>query len=543
MCFSSCDVSCQIDEWGDAVKLNNHLCGQWLQGAGEGVPLLDPVSGEELVRVSSEGLDLGAAMAYARDQGGSALRAMSYEQRAACLGQIAEVLSANREAYFDISLRNSGSTAADAGFDVDGAIFTLKTYARAGKVLGAARQLKDGGRVALAKTDVFQGQHFLTPLQGVAVFINAFNFPAWGLWEKAAPALLSGVPVLVKPATPTAWLTQRMVEDVVAAGILPPGAISIVCGGARDLLDHVDARDVVSFTGSADTAARIRNHPAVVAHSVRVNVEADSVNSAVLGPDAVPGTAEFDLAVKEVVRELTIKSGQKCTAIRRIFAPAAVATALADAVAARLSGMTVGNPRTEGVRVGPLVSRAQQAAALEGLAKLKLDARLVFGGDPDFVPVDADPAVSAFVQPALLFCDKGLDAQYVHDVEVFGPVATVLPYADPAALVAMVRRGGGSLVASVYSADAAFLCEFIPAIADMHGRVMVVDGVIGNQHTGHGNVMPTCLHGGPGRAGGGEELGGLRALAMYHRRHVVQGGSSLLDALCEGAADAALLGA
>ncbi|MDX9836330.1 MAG: 3,4-dehydroadipyl-CoA semialdehyde dehydrogenase [Azoarcus sp.] len=525
------------------MKLNNHLGGQWLQGAGEGLPLHDPVSGEELVRVSSEGLDLGAGLAFAREQGGSALRAMSYEQRASLLGRIAEVLGANREAYFDISLRNSGSTAADAGFDVDGAIFTLKTYARAGKALGAARHLKEGGRVALARTDVFQGQHFLSPLRGVAVFINAFNFPAWGLWEKAAPALLSGVPVLVKPATPTAWLTQRMVEDVVAAGILPPGAISIVCGAARDLLDHVDARDVVSFTGSADTAARIRNHPNVVAHSVRVNVEADSVNSAILGPDAVPGCAEFDLAVKEIVRELTIKSGQKCTAIRRIMAPKAAAPALADAVAAKLAGMIAGNPRSEGVRVGPLVSRAQQAAALEGLAKLKMDAAVVYGGNADFVPVDADPAVSAFVQPTLLFCDKGLDAEYVHDVEVFGPVATVLPYADIADAVAMARRGGGSLVASVYSADAAFLCELVPAIADLHGRVMVVDGVIGNQHTGHGNVMPTCLHGGPGRAGGGEELGGLRALAMYHRRHVVQGGPSLLDALSEGAADAALLGA
>ncbi|MDO9596312.1 MAG: 3,4-dehydroadipyl-CoA semialdehyde dehydrogenase [Azoarcus sp.] len=525
------------------MKLANYLNGQWLEGAGEGIPLFDPVTGEELVRVASDGLDLGAGLAFAREHGGAALRGMNYESRAALLGRIAEVLAANREAYFDISLRNSGSTAADAGFDVDGAIFTLKTYARSGKVLGAAKHLQEGGRVALAKTDVFQGQHFLTPLTGVAIFINAFNFPAWGLWEKAAPALLAGVPVLVKPATPTAWLTQRMVQDVVAAGILPPGAINIVCGSARDLLDHVGACDVVSFTGSADTALRIRTHPAVVANSLRVNIEADSVNSAILGPDATPGSAEFELAVKEIVRELTIKTGQKCTAIRRILVPAANARALADAVASKLAGMSVGNPRSEGVRVGPLVSRAQQAAAFEGLAKLRQDADVVFGGGEDFTPVDADPAVAAFFQPTLLLCDKGLAALYVHDVEVFGPVATVLPYADAAEAVAIARRGRGSLVASVYSGDTGFLAELVPAIADLHGRVMVVDGAVGNQHTGHGNVMPTCLHGGPGRAGGGEELGGLRALAMYHRRYVVQGGSGLLDALSAGAADAALLGA
>lgn len=525
------------------MKLANHLNGQWLEGAGEGIALVDPVSGEELVRVSSDGLDIGAGLAFAREQGGAALRAMSYEARAALLGRVAEVLAANRDAYFDISLRNSGSTAADAGFDVDGAIFTLKTYARAGKVLGAATHLKEGGRVALAKTDAFQGQHFLTPLSGVAIFINAFNFPAWGLWEKAAPALLAGVPVLVKPATPTAWLTQRMVQDVVAAGILPPGALNIVCGSARDLLDHVGECDVVSFTGSADTAARIRTHPAVVANSVRLNVEADSVNSAILGPDAVPGSAEFELAVKEIVRELTIKTGQKCTAIRRILVPAANARALADAVAAKLAGMTVGNPRSEGVRVGPLVSRAQQAAAFEGLAKLRQDAELVFGGGEGFEPVDADPAVAAFVQPTLLFCDKGLAAIYVHDVEVFGPVATVLPYGDTAEAVAIARRGRGSLVASVYSADAGFLGELVPGIAELHGRVMVVDAAVGSQHTGHGNVMPSCLHGGAGRAGGGEELGGLRALAMYHRRYVVQGGPALLDALSAASADAALLGA
>ncbi|NMG66704.1 3,4-dehydroadipyl-CoA semialdehyde dehydrogenase [Azoarcus indigens] len=524
------------------MKLANYVYGQWVEGSGEGAALFDPVSGEQLVSVSSDGIDLARAFSFARDSAGPALRVLGYEARAGLLGAIADVLAAKRSDYYEISLKNSGAGEGDAAFDVDGAIFTLKTYARAGRALGPARLLREGKAVPLAKTDAFQGQHFLAPLTGVAVFINAFNFPAWGLWEKAAPALLAGVPVVVKPATPTAWLTQRMVEDVVAAGILPPGAISIVCGSARDLLDHVQACDLVSFTGSAETAARIRNHPKVVANAVRVNVEADSLNSAILGPDAVPGSGEFDLAVKEIVREMTIKAGQKCTAIRRVLAPAAIAPALAEAVAAKLAGMKVGNPRSEGVRVGPLVSKAQQAAAEEGLALLRKDARVVFGGGEGFAPVDADPAASAFVQPTLLYCDKGLAAQYVHDVEVFGPVATVLPYADTPEAIALARRGGGSLVASAYSADAAFLGDLVPAIADLHGRVMVVDSAIGSQHTGHGNVMPTCLHGGPGRAGGGEELGGLRALAAYHRRYVVQGGPALLEALARDAADAALLG-
>lgn len=528
------------------MKLANYLSGQWQDGEGEGVILQDPVTGEALVSVTSQGLDLAAALAFARQQAGAAVRAHTYAARAQWLAQIADVLSANREVYYDISLRNSGSGAGDAAFDVDGAIFTLKTYARAGKSLGDTTLLKEGARVPLAKTDAFQGQHFLTPLKGVAVFINAFNFPAWGLWEKAAPALLAGMPVLVKPATPTAWLTQRMVKDVVEAGILPPGALSIVCGSARDLLDHVTEDDVVSFTGSAETAARVRNHPAVLANSVRVNVEADSVNSAILGPDAQPGSEEFELAVREIVREMTIKAGQKCTAIRRVFAPTAVARTLADAVAAKLAKMTVGDPRVEGVRVGPLVSKAQQATAYASLAQLREEAEVVFGGQAPgdgFMPVGAEIAHSAFVQPTLLFCDKGLAAQHIHDVEVFGPVATVLPYAETDELIALARRGRGSLVASVYSADAAFLAQLLPAIADLHGRLMVVDAAVGSQHTGHGNAMPTCLHGGPGRAGGGEELGGLRALMLYHRRFVVQGGPQALDALSAQAADAALLSA
>ncbi|HEX5394395.1 MAG TPA: 3,4-dehydroadipyl-CoA semialdehyde dehydrogenase [Rhodocyclaceae bacterium] len=525
------------------MKLANYLSGKWQEGNGEGQWLFDPVTGEKLVAVSADGMDLGGALAYSRSVGAKNLQAMTYAQRAEMLGKIAEVLISKRADYADISLRNSGATEGDVAFDVDGAIFTIKTYAKAGKSLGDGRFLVEGGRIPLSKDNVFSGQHLMVPLSGAAIFINAFNFPAWGLWEKAAPALLAGVPVLVKPATPTAWLTQRMVADVVEAGVLPAGALSIVCGSARDLLDHVTEGDVVSFTGSADTAITIRTNAAVVRNGVRVNVEADSVNSAILGPDAVPGSPEFDLLVKEVAREMTVKTGQKCTAIRRVFVPAAVARALADAVAARLVKMTVGDPRNADVRVGPLVNKSQQKAALDGLAKLGSESEIVFGGQDGFTPVGADGATGCFLKPTLFFCDKGLQAQHVHDVEVFGPVATVIPYADVDQAIAMVRRGRGSLVASVFSSDRDFLGKLVPGIADLHGRVMVVDAAVGANHTGHGNVMPTCLHGGPGRAGGGEELGGLRALGLYHRRLVVQGHPEFLDALSVGGVSAGPLSA
>ena len=401
--------------------------------------------------------------------------------------------------------------------------------------------LKEGAVVPLSKTSVFAGQHFLMPAKGAAVFINAFNFPAWGLCEKAAPALLSGVPVLVKPASPTAWLTHRMVEDILKAGILPPGAISIVCGSARDLLGHAREEDIVSFTGSADTAARIRSHANVLRRSIRVNIEADSINSAILGPDCAPGTDLFDLLVKEVVREMTLKAGQKCTAIRRVMVPRQQLKAFGDAVTTRLSSMKVGNPRNPETKVGPVVNKTQQSSCMDGLAKLKEECEVLFGGDKDFQPLDADVNKSTFVQPALLSCKSGLDAKYVHDVEVFGPVATLVAYDSLEDLIAITRHGLGSLVASAFSNDANFTHQTILGIGDLHGRILAVNSADGAQHTGHGNVVPSCLHGGPGRAGGGEELAGLRALLLYHRRFVVQGPADCIAELARSSADTASL--
>jgi 3,4-dehydroadipyl-CoA semialdehyde dehydrogenase len=521
--------------------LASYVSGEWKEGTGAGEPLVDPVTGEELARISSQGIPLSAALEFARSRGGEALRRLSYRERADLLAKIADTLTANRDEYFRISLLNSGTTQLDASFDVDGAIYTMKHYAKIGRALGEGKILKEGAVLPLSKTATFAAQHFLLPAKGAAVFINAFNFPAWGLCEKGAPALLSGVPIVVKPASPTAWLTHRMVEDIVKADILPPGAISILCGSARDLLDHVSEGDIVSFTGSADTAMRIRSHANVLRRSVRVNVEADSINSAILGPDGAPGTDLFELLTKEVVREMMLKAGQKCTAIRRILVPRQHLQAVGDAIAAKLNSLKVGNPRNAEVKVGPVVNKAQQAACFAGLRQLKEECSVLFGGDEKFQPLEADSQKSCFVQPTLLSCKNGLDAKFVHDVEVFGPAATLVAYDSLEDLIAIARRGLGSLVASIFSNDPALTQSVVLGIGDMHGRVLVVDSTVGGQHTGHGNVVPSCLHGGPGRAGGGEELAGLRALNLYHRRFVVQGPSTLLTELGGSSADASLL--
>ena len=523
------------------MKLPNYLADKWVAGSAPGTALVDPVTGDELARISSEGVDLHSALEFARTPGGPALRQLTYGQRAEMLAKIGEVLAANRDEYFRISLLNLGATQADASFDVDGALYTMKYYAKIGGALADGQMLKEGAALSLSKTGVFGGQHFLTPAKGVAVFINAFNFPAWGFCEKAAPALLSGVPIVVKPASPTAWLAHRMVEDVVKAGILPPGAITLVCGSAGGLLDHVREEDIVSFTGSADTAARVRSHTNVLRRSVRVNIEADSINSAILGPDGAAGSDLFELLVKEVLKEMSIKAGQKCTTIRRIFAPRPILKAFGEAVSSRLSTTKVGNPRNAEVKVGPVVNKAQQAACLEGLRKLRTECSVVFGGDEHFQPVDADSQRSAFVQPTVLLGNNGLASKYVHDVEVFGPVMTLIAYDSPKDLIPMVRRGSGSLVASVFSNDPGFLQEIVLGIGDLHGRIVAVDSTVGSQHTGHGNVVPSCLHGGPGRAGGGEELAGLRALLLYHRRFVVQGPVNYLKELSAPCADSNLL--
>jgi 3,4-dehydroadipyl-CoA semialdehyde dehydrogenase len=489
------------------MKLSSYVGGTWVEGNDEGAALVDPVTGEELARASTAGIDIGAAMAYGRGTGGPALRAMTYAERAKLIGSIAETLGANRDAYGEIALANSGNTKIDAAIDIDGGIGTLQFFARLGEKLGDARALRDGRFERLSREESFQAMHLAVTIRGVAVHVNAFNFPSWGLWEKAG-----------------------------VADILPEGALSIVCGAAREISDHLTGADAIAFTGSADTANALRTHPNVAASSVRMNVEADSLNTSLLGPDASAGSAEFDLFVREVAKEMTQKAGQKCTAIRRALVPAALIDEVAEALGARLSGTVTGNPRNEDVTMGPLVSKSQQSDVLDALAQLKAEAEAITG-DGAFEPVDADADKACFVAPTLLRCKDPKGATAVHSVEAFGPVCTLMPYDSAEDAFALAARGGGSLAASVFTGDGGFANDAVLALGADHGRVLVVDESVGRGQTGHGIVMPQCVHGGPGRAGGGEELGGLRSLTFYHQRLAVQGRIDWLQGIAETAAE------
>jgi 3,4-dehydroadipyl-CoA semialdehyde dehydrogenase len=526
-----------LDPNGGAVKLRNFVCGTWSEGTGDGDSLGDPVLGSELARVSSGGIDFEAALGCARKVGGPALRRLTFASRAALLSRIADQLATNREVYYRISLENSGSPRSDAAIDVDGAIYTLRYYAKEGAALGASPFLTDGGLTRLGKDESFQSLHIALPLRGVAILINAFNFPSWGLWEKAAPALLSGVPILVKPASATAWLAHKMVEDIVNAGFLPEGALSLVCGSSRNLLNAITEADAIAFTGSAATAASIRAHPAVAYRSARVNIEADSLNVALLGPDVGAADPELDLLAAEVVREMTVKAGQKCTAIRRILVPFEHCDRLVEAIRARLATLVVGDPRDTETQMGPLVSKGQQRAVLDGISELAAECTVAYGCDPSFRPQGvADLARAAFVQPTLLIHDRPLEARAVHEREVFGPVATILPSRDLEDAFQIARLGRGSLVASIFTSDPAVGSAAALDLGSSHGRVHIVSAEVARSQTGHGNVMPMSLHGGPGRAGGGHELGGLRALRFYHQPSAVQGPTAWLTALSDGAA-------
>jgi 3,4-dehydroadipyl-CoA semialdehyde dehydrogenase len=511
--------------------LDSYVSGRWTRGEGVETSLVDPVSGEMIATVSAKGVDLKRALSYARRYGQASLQALSYAERAKLLGAIADALTPHRAKYEAIAIANSGNTKTDAAIDIDGGIGTLKYYARLGEGLGDARMLLDEKPVRLAKAENYQAIHLIVPRRGVAIHINAFNFPSWGLWEKAAVSLLAGMPVLAKPASATAQLAHEMVRDVVEAKVLPTGALSLLVGGAGDLLEHVSSDDVIAFTGSADTAARVRGHHNVVARNVPVNIEADSINAALLAPDAAGGGAAFDAFIREVVREMVVKAGQKCTAIRRIFVPEDKAADIADALFAKLKNVRVGDPRHEETRMGPVVTRDQQAAAFDGIRKLAREADFIIGAAEPPVLDGIDASKAAFVEPTLLRVKDSKDADAVHEVEVFGPVATIVPYRDEKDACALVARGGGSLVASLYGEDRDFLARMVAGLGASHGRLLAVDPSIAAAHTGHGIVMPQCNHGGPGRAGAGEELGGLYGLRLYHQRLAVQGSTELLASL------------
>ncbi len=508
--------------------LESYLAGTWRRPADDGEPVRDAVTGAPVARVSRAGVDAAAAVRHARAAGGPALRALTFAERVPLVKAVAGVLTQARDELYALSAR-TGATRRDSAVDIDGAIGTLAVFASLGRHgLPDSPVLPDGDAEPLGKGGTFAGQHILTPRRGAAVQINAYNFPVWGPAEKLAPALLAGVPAIIKPATQTAYLTELMVRRIIEAGVLPEGALQLACGSARGLLDELGGQDSVWFTGSAATAALLRGHPAVTARSARFNAEADSLNASVLGPDAAPGTPEFGLYVDQLVTEMTVKAGQKCTAIRRALVPAAQAGAVIEAVSARLAAAVVGSPADERAEVGALVSLEQRDDVRSAVTALEGAGTLVFG-DPEHVEVaGGNDRRGAFLSPLLLRCTDAARPE-PHQVEAFGPVSTVIGYDGTAAhAVTLLERGDGSLAGSVVTADPEFARDVVLGAAAAHGRMLVLDAGCAAESTGHGTPMPQLVHGGPGRAGGGEEEGGLRAVRHHLQRTAVQGSPALL---------------
>jgi oxepin-CoA hydrolase / 3-oxo-5,6-dehydrosuberyl-CoA semialdehyde dehydrogenase len=512
------------------TALRSYVSGAWVDPADEGRPVLDAVTGEEIARVSSAGIDFGAALDYGRATGGPALRELTFHQRAGLLKSVGLLLREHRQELYALSAC-TGATLSDSKFDIDGGIGVLLSYAsRAKRELPNDTMLAEGAVEPLGKGGTFVGQHILTPLRGVAVQINAFNFPVWGPLEKFAPAFIAGVPTLVKPASQTAYLTARLVELMTSSGLLPPGSLQLICGSASGLLDQLGEQDLVSFTGSAATAQQLRAHPAVVGRSVRFNAEADSLNCSILGPDAGPGTPEFDLYVRQLVTEMTVKAGQKCTAIRRALVPADLAGQVAEAARDRLAKVVVGSPAEESVRMGALASLEQREEVRRSVKALLAAGRLVCG-DPDRVEViGASAERGAFIAPLLLHSDDPGRPE-PHQVEAFGPVSTIIGYQGTADAVQLAARGRGSLAGSVVTADAAFARDVVLGLAPWHGRILVLDHDDAAESTGHGSPLPVLVHGGPGRAGGGQELGGIRGILHHMQRTAVQASPRVLAAV------------
>lgn len=510
--------------------LPSFIAGSWQRGDGQGTTVNDAVTGEVVTVVTSSGLDLAAGVRHAREVGGPALRTLSFAERATILKAAALALSERKQELYDLSAR-AGSTRSDAKVDVDGGFGTAIVYAGIGrKELPDGNVILEGPSVSLGKEGTFVGQHILTSRRGLALQINAFNFPVWGMLEKFAPALLAGVPTIVKPATPTAYIAEHAVRIMLEAGVLPEGALQLVCGSIPGMFDLLGGQDLVGFTGSASTAGTLRSDPAVTGRSLRFTAEADSLNCSVLGTDATPGSPEFDLYVDALVTEMTTKAGQKCTAIRRAFVPAPLVDAVTEALHAKLSEVVVGAPGAEGVTMGALVGLDQRQDVRNQIQRLQSDARVVFG-DPQNVEVTgADADRGAFLSPVLLRAD-GADAVTPHEVEAFGPVSTLMPYDSTEQLIELAARGEGSLAGSIVTHDTDFARDIALGLAPLHGRILVLSRDNAAESTGHGIPMPQLLHGGPGRAGGGEEEGGVRAVHHHMQRTAVQGTPSMIAAI------------
>lgn len=515
------------------MKIKSYAYGQWIEGEGPGQEVFNAINGEKIGEVTSNGIDFSAMLDYARKTGGPKLRKMTFHERARMLKSLASFLMSRKEIFYPLSYA-TGATKNDSWIDIEGGIGTLFTYASKGR-----RELPDlpfyidGNYESISKGGTFIGQHIAVPLEGVAIHINAFNFPCWGMLEKLSPTLLAGVPAIIKPASITCYLAELMVREIISSGILPEGSLQLVCGSLGDMLNHTECQDVVTFTGSADTGKKLKQTPAFLENSVRFNMEADSLNFSILAPDVTTDMPEFDFFIKEVVREMTVKAGQKCTAIRRTIIPDNMVDNVSLALKDRLSRTKIGNPLSEGVRMGALAGKPQVDEVSERVNQLMQDCELVFGRFDEINIIDADKINGAFFPPTLLFCDSPFTKMKAHNIEAFGPVTTLMPYKNIEDAIELAKLGKGSLVGSIFTNNDGYAKDLILGTASYHGRIMVINRDCASESTGHGSPLPHLVHGGPGRAGGGEELGGVRGVLHYMQRTAVQGSPTTLSFLIE----------
>lgn len=514
------------------TKLANYVTGQWITGDGDGQALYHAVTGSLIGHATTQGLDFAAILDYGRRTGGPALRKLTFHQRGRLLRALALHLRNHLDRFYQISYQ-TGATKVDSWIDIEGGIGNLFSYASLRRQFPDEPFCMDGDAIGLSKQGSFIAQHLLVPREGIAIHINAFNFPVWGMLEKIAVNLLAGMPAVVKPATVTSYLTEAVVREIIASGILPDGALQLLCGSAGDLLDHVQSQDVITFTGSASTGLKLKSHPQVLAESVPFNMEADSLNCIVLGGDVEPGMPEWDIFVKEVRKEMTVKAGQKCTAIRRIFAPAGKIEELSKAIGKALSQTTIGNPLNEQVRMGSLAGQSQRDEVRTQVQKLLGSSQLIYGSLDSVQVIDADAEKGAFMSPLLLLNENPFADTAVHEVEAFGPVSTLMPYRSLDEATALARLGKGSLVCSIVTADTSIARHFVLGAASHHGRILVLNNECAKESTGHGSPLPLLVHGGPGRAGGGEEMGGVRGVKHYMQRVAVQGSPSMITAITD----------
>lgn len=510
------------------MHLKSYLNGAWVDGDGASQLLRDATTGAVVAELQSQRLDGRAVLEYSRTLGGQALRALTFHERAALLKALAKYVSERKESLYDLSLA-TGATRADSMLDIEGGLGVLFSYAsRALRELPDDRVFLEGPAENLSKGGELVGQHVCTSRAGALVQINAYNFPVWGMLEKTAPAILAGMPVIVKPASPTAFVTEQLCRLIIESAILPPGGVQLICGSTGNLLDHLTCQDSVAFTGSAATALKIRTHAAVVQNGARFTAETDSLNSCLLGLDAAPGTPEFDLFITEVAREMTLKAGQRCTAIRRALVPREYLDSAADALLVTFRAISYGDPRLPEVTMGPLVSLEHRREVQAKIAQLRHATELLTDSASTASPIGADNEIGAFVAPTLLLARQPHEAPGVHSVEAFGPVCTLMPYESLDDAIALASRGDGSLVSSIFTADASYARNLVIGVAPYHGRVLTIDRTTGSHSTGHGSPLPGLVHGGPGRAGGGEELGGIRAVLHHMQRTAVQAAPAIL---------------